>query len=234
MCRVATERKANWSLDVIKSLANNNDDNAVAIETAIVLVGTYDLLKILNASANYVDQIHQRVHIVDFPRYHEDNEDEIQCFGKTAKKLLFNMPFERIDEKFVEKHWKYLYAYSLGCIGTLKRWFLRAYAYALQQQVTSLTKEHLEVTKLSGMQNDVALKAIKDGEASMARIRSDGDIKSAFNFYDEKDDKVAKKVPTKRNTKPFERNPVRDETHVGLVNVVEEGGKKVDDVHTIV
>jgi hypothetical protein len=232
MCRVATEKKANWALDVIKSLANNNDDEAMVCETAIVLVGTYDLLNLLNASANFADQIHQRVHIVDFPRYHEDNGDEMQCFGKTAKKLLYNMPFERIDEKFVEKHWKYLYAYSLGCIGTLKRWFLRAYAYALQQQATSLTKEHLEATKLSGMQIDVAFKAIKDGEASMARIRSDGDIKRAFNFYDEKDDKVAKKEPTKRNAKPFERKPVRDKTHVGLVNVVEEG--RANDVHTIV
>ena len=215
MCRVATEKKANWSLDVIKSLANES-------ETAIILVGTYDLLNILQASANFVDQIHQRTHIVDFARYHEYDPEEIQCFGKTAKRLINYMPFEEIDRKLVDRNWKHLYMYSLGRIGTLKRWFLRAYSYAIEQQAKSLSMDHLEATRNSGNQIKMELKAIVDGEVNLAKIRSDGDIKSSFVFYDQKDSKTEKKQLAKKSSKPFERKPTRDESHEGLINITGE------------
>lgn len=220
MCRVATEKKANWSLDVIKSLANES-------ETAIILVGTYDILNILQASANFVDQIHQRTHIVDFARYHEYDPEEIQCFGKTAKRLLNYMPFEEIDRKLVDRNWKYLYMYSLGRIGTLKRWFLRAYSYAIEQKAKSLSMDHLEATRNSGNQIKMELKAIVDGEVNMSKIRSDGDIKSSFVFYDKKENKTDKKQPAKKCTRPFERKPTRDEAHEGLVNVTNKGSEDV-------
>lgn len=220
MCRVATDKKANWSLDVIKSLANES-------ETAVVLVGTYDLLNIINASANFVDQIHQRAHIIDFARYHEYDPEEVQYFGKTAKKLINNMPFKEIDDRFADKNWRYLYMYSLGRIGTLKRWFLRAYSYAIEQQAKSLTKDHLDKTRNSGNQIKFELKAIEDGEAIMANIRSDGDIRSSFKFYDRIDNKEQQKAPASRRSKPFERKPARDVANDGLENAIAKGGESV-------
>ena len=154
MCRVVSKDKTNRSLDVIKSLVNESEAATVnKSATTIVLVGTYDLLNILKASAEFSDQIHERVHIIDFVRYHEDNKEDMQCFGKAAKGLLYHMPFELIDEKLVEKNREFLYMYSLGCIGSLKRWFMRAYSIAIEQRAEFLTIKHLEKAKKSGASN---------------------------------------------------------------------------------
>jgi hypothetical protein len=157
----------------------------------------------------------------------------MQQFGKAAKKMLLYMPFEKNNEILVDREWRYLYMYSLGRIGTLKRWFIRAYSYALQQQAKSLTKEHLEKTRNSGNQIKIELKAIEDGEATIAQTRSDGDIEKAFCFYETNGNSKEEKPPIAiRKGKAFERNPFRDAAYGGLVNVSVKGGKKVDGNNT--
>lgn len=215
MLRVSTGKKANWSVDMMKSLANGS-------KTPIVLVGTYSLLDFLDGlSPDITDQINLRTKIVNFSRYHEDDKSEVLFFGKTAKKLLFNMPFESIDDKFVNKHWQYLYKYSLGRVGALKVWLMDAYNYAIEQGAQSLSMEHLDATRISGRQCEIELRGIWEGEKKMANILSEGSIDDALNFIDRSNnaESITKKAKAQTRSKPFNRNPTRDAANKGLENM---------------
>ena len=81
MLRVATSKKANWSVDLFKTLTNRS-------QTRIILVGTYELCTYLeDLDYTVTDQISQRTKVIDFPRYHNDTANEVNAFARTAKKI---------------------------------------------------------------------------------------------------------------------------------------------------
>ncbi|WP_088227118.1 TniB family NTP-binding protein [Desulfosporosinus sp. FKB] len=206
--RVVSGKESNWSVDLIKSLTNLS-------ETSIILVGTYDLLSLLvDLNLKSTDQINQRTRIVDFPRYRSEVTSEVNIFGKTAKKLLQNMPLEQKAEDLINKQdWKYFYKNSLGCIGTLKLWLMDAYALALDSDAKTLTREHLEEAKFSGYRLDGMYQSIEEGERKMKEVQSGGDIDSKLVYAkseDESQDNSEKSNTTKDSTKPFNRSPKRD------------------------
>jgi len=207
MLRVVSGKESNWSVDLIKSLTNLS-------QTPIILVGTYDLTSLLvDLNIKSTDQINQRTRIVDFPRYRSDVTSEVNIFGKTAKKLLQNMPLEQTAENMINKQdWKYFYKYSLGCVGTLKLWFMDAYGLALESNAKTLTREHLEEAKLSEYRLLGMHQSIEEGERMMKKIQSEGDIDSKLVYAKSEDESQSdsKKSKTKGNPKPFNRKPKRD------------------------
>lgn len=206
MLKVASGKKANWSVDLIKSLTNLS-------QTPIIMTGTYQLTSFLeDLNLESTDQINQRTRIVEFPHYHSNVTREVNIFGKTAKRLLQHMPLEQTAENLVDKDWTYFFKYSLGCIGSLKLWLMDAYGLVLDSKAKTLTKEHLEATKLSGHRLTGMLKSIEDGERKMKQIQSEGDIDSKLMLRKSEGESQSDstKIQTKGNTKPFERNPTRD------------------------
>jgi len=206
MSRVSSGKKANWSVDLFKSLTNLS-------QTPIVLVGTYDLTSFLeDLDSKITDQINQRTKIVEFQHYHSEVTSELNIFGKTAKKLLLNMPLEHTAENLVDEDYKYLYKYSLGCIGSLKKWLMDAYSIALEEQAKTLTKKHLEATRISGHRIMGMLESIEKGERIMKEIQSEGNIDKRIVFAEPKSETKgdSEKRHSKSTPKPFNRSPKRD------------------------
>lgn len=207
MLRVATGKKANWLVDVIKTLANRS-------KTPIVLVGTYELLVFLeDLVRSSTDQVNQRARIVHLPRYHNQVKSDVETFGKTVRLMLRQMPLEESAEKlFFEEKWEYFYRYSLGCIGTLKLWLQDAYLLALDRRDKTITKEHLEETRISGNRCSGMLEAVIDGESKMKRIKSDGNLDSMLKQKDKGTKEKEAEAQTKTkvgNQKPGNHHPKR-------------------------
>lgn len=206
MLRVATSKKANWSVDLFKTLSNRS-------QTRIILVGTYELCAYLeDLDYTVTDQINQRTKIVDFPRYNNNSADEVNAFAKAAKKMLLHMPFEQTSESLVDSDWEFLYNYSLGCIGTLKNWFMDAYSFALDSNSNTLTLKHLKETKLPWKRLSLMLDSITDGEHRMEELLSDGDFLSKMSPVDKESGKKTKENQSNQN--PFGRRPTRDKVNI--------------------
>lgn len=206
MLRVSSGKKINWSADLLKSLTN-------ASQTPIVLVGTYELTTFLeDIDKSITDQINQRTKIVHFRHYSHNDRDEVMIFGKTTKRLLLHLPLEQTAEKLADEEWRYLYQYSLGCIGTLKIWLKDAYSLALEEKAKTLTIEHLEKSRKSGHICSALLQSIEDGESTMKRILSEGNLEEKLDFERKKvNPKFDCNIGTSKvKSKPFERNPKRD------------------------
>ena len=197
---VASGKKVNWSVDVIKSLANVS-------HTPIVMVGTDALMLFLrDLDIKSTDQINQRTRIVYYPPYNSKVTRERNIFGKTAKKLLRHMPLEQTSEELVDDHWEYLYEWTSGCIGTLKIWLMDAYAQALKSKAKKLTREHLETIRLLKFQKDGLEKSIKTGKERMKKLEDD----TGLNLDSNESNNNLKTHHSKKKTKPGTRNPKRD------------------------
>lgn len=211
MLMVATSKKANWSVNVLKSLAS--------CRTPIVLVGTYELLKYLELESEYIDQSIRRTKIVNFPRYYHSKEG-LSYFGTAAKDLILHMPLKEIDPNIISENLEYLFEYSLGRIGALKIWLMDAFSYALEHQAKLLTKKHLEAMRISGYLRNIVLDGIEDGEIRMSKFLSDGDYNSHPVARDTNIGNISgNKCTLAKNKKPFKRNPKRDSANEGLVNI---------------
>ena len=162
LLRVSNGNDANW--EVIKCLANNS-------QTPIVLVGTYELTTLLEDLDKYFTD---QVSIVEFPHYSHENKSQVEMFGNIIIQLLRHMPLEKTAEALVIDNFMYFYKYTLGCVGTLKDWFNSAYESALQEHAVTLTKKHLEETRISGHRCTGMLKSVLDGEKKLAVIKGEG------------------------------------------------------------
>lgn len=106
--------------------------------TTIVLMGTYDLLKLVDKSG----QLARRSTCIHFSRYHADDAQEWREFCTTVKSFQVHIPLAETP-KLVECA-EYLYDRTFGCIGLLKEWLSQALALALDEEATTLTQAHLE------------------------------------------------------------------------------------------
>jgi hypothetical protein len=66
-----------------------------------------------------------------------------------------------------QQHWPYFYARSLGCVGVLKEWLVRATALALRDGSDTLTLAHLERRALSEAKCARIAADIQDGEQTL-------------------------------------------------------------------
>jgi hypothetical protein len=118
-------------LEIIKSVASQS-------KAMHVLFGTYDLLKLRNASG----QLGSRAVTTHFSRYRPDSRADLQEFAEAMLSLSALMPFKEPPD--LSKALDYCFDICLGCIGLLKVWFTDALATALESGERTLTLKSLE------------------------------------------------------------------------------------------
>jgi hypothetical protein len=143
-------------LDWIKSMTN-------VTGVLHLLLGTYSLLHFCNLNG----QTARRGLAVHFPRYDFRDEAERQAFQNVLLTLVAQVPLE-VDRAALLARWPYVYARSLGCVGVLKEWLVRATALALREGSAALTLSHLERRALSDATCARMAADIQEGEQTLA------------------------------------------------------------------
>jgi hypothetical protein len=164
LARIASGRRLSDQLDVIKSIANRT-------ETVHVLLGTYELLAFRNLSA----QLSRRSVDLHFQRYRADSVDDRQVFCSVLLTFQKQLPFTKAETDLMAM-WEFLYERSVGCVGILKEWLMRACVRAVKHGAVALSREHLERTALSISQCEKILAESREGETGLndredARLR---------------------------------------------------------------
>jgi hypothetical protein len=140
LMQVASGAKLLDQLDWIKSMTNMTG-------VVHVLVGTYDLLNFRNLSG----QAARRGHDIHFPRYQFQHEADRKAFQGALLQLLHHQPLQA-DRQELLNHWYYFYERSIGCVGVLKDWLVRAVAAALREDDCQLSLARLQAHALSNAQ----------------------------------------------------------------------------------
>jgi hypothetical protein len=107
-----------------------------------VLAGTYEILTFQDLSG----QLSRRSVSIHFPRYGPGEEDQ-----KVFQSVLY--AFQRqllvMEEPDLLRHWEYCYVRSIGCVGILRDWLVRALAVSMEQGDRTVSLRNLEETALS-------------------------------------------------------------------------------------
>lgn len=148
-------RKTLDQLNHIKSIANLS-------KTVHVLCGSYELLSFLNLSG----QLSRRSSEIHFERYRLDRKEEINVFRNVVWEFQNHLPVREMPDLLND--WEYLYERTLGCIGTLHDWLLRALKKALRENAETLTQEFLEQTALPLAKCQTIFEEINNGEDSLS------------------------------------------------------------------
>jgi hypothetical protein len=152
-------------LEIIKSVASLS-------KAMHVLFGTYDLLKLRNASG----QLGSRAVTVHFSRYRPDSNADLKDFANTLLSLVAHMPFYETPD--LSKDLDYCFDTSLGCIGLLKVWLMDALGAALERGQKTLSRRDLEkyeppMDVLEGISMEIVKgeKKLKQDEQKRSLIR---------------------------------------------------------------
>jgi hypothetical protein len=202
--RVTSGRKLSDQLDVIKSIANRT-------QTVHVLLGTYDLLAFRNLSG----QLSRRCIDVHFSRYRADSKDDLETFKNVLRTFQGQMPIPSFD---LVQAWDLLYERSLGCVGILKEWLLRALTTALADGKTTLTRTYLKQSALSASQCEKILAETKEGEVRLDEAdRSCSRLRLLIGLDEIRPDESPERqrvdaipIPIKRRRRAGQRSPKRD------------------------
>jgi energy-coupling factor transporter ATP-binding protein EcfA2 len=163
---LASGRTLEDQFNVVKALANR-------CNTVHVLCGTYDLLRIRNLSG----QLSRRSIDIHFPRYDVAKVADRRTFGMILQTFAEQMPLQ--EQPDLTKHWEYLYERSIGCVGILKDWLVKAFSTTVRQSAPTLSLRHLEKYSLSVSQCDRLIEEASRGEA---QFREDSDAASRLRL----------------------------------------------------
>jgi hypothetical protein len=152
LMKASNGAKPRDQLDWIKSMTNVSG-------VLHVLLGTYDLLHFCNLDG----QSARRGLEIHFPRYNFQEKDEREAFQAALLSLLRQVPLQ-IDEQALMNGWWEFYKRSIGCVGVLKQWLVRAIALALREESEKLEWTHLERRALSDAKCAQMAADVKDGE----------------------------------------------------------------------
>jgi hypothetical protein len=132
-----------------------------------VLAGTYELLLLRNLSG----QLGRRSHTVHFRRYKiegltgEERKRELEEFTKAFLSLQAHLPVPQQPDLI--RHIDFCYARSLGCVGHVKSWFLRALSMALEANLQTVSPElFLKAAPKKEVWRQIA-QEIADGESAL-------------------------------------------------------------------
>ena len=203
LARIASGRRLSDQLDVIKSIANRT-------ETVHVLLGTYELLPFRNLSA----QLSRRSVDLHFERYRADSAEDLQVFRSVLLTFQKQLPFAKAETKLMPI-WDFLYERSVGCVGILKEWLIRACVRAIKHGAATLSREHLEGTALSISQCEKILAESREGETRLndhedarMRFRTLLGIESETRRSGAPDGVVPRQK--RKRGRPGQRSPQRD------------------------
>jgi energy-coupling factor transporter ATP-binding protein EcfA2 len=156
--KIGSGRRLLDQLDVIKSIANRT-------RTVHVLFGTYDLLALRNLNG----QLSRRSIDVHLPRYRADVPEERQIFINIVETFERELPFP--EPSNLVHYWEFLYERSLGCVGIMKQWLVRAATAAVQKGHRNLAKGDLESQALCMSQCEQLYTEIAEGELKLEERR---------------------------------------------------------------
>jgi GTPase SAR1 family protein len=186
-------------LEFLKSLAD-------ATGLLIVLAGTYQLLDFRDLNG----QLNRRTRNVHFRHYDASSPDDVASFRDVISNLADELPIGHAD---FDRHWKRLYEGSVGCVGSLKIWMVKALQYALDHQARRLLVVHFEKTAWSTAELRTMAEDIVAGED---RLRESQTARKALQVLLGLGDGEKAVLPApKRRRLPGTRNPVRDATSRG-------------------
>jgi hypothetical protein len=132
LMHVGTGARLLDQLDWIKSMTN-------VTEVLHILLGTYDLLAFRNLSG----QASRRSLDIHFARYQFQQEQDCRDFQGVLLALLQQVPLA-VEVEPLMQHWVYFYERSIGCVGILKDWLVRAVATALHEGSSSLSLARIQ------------------------------------------------------------------------------------------
>jgi DNA polymerase III delta prime subunit len=114
---------------------------SMTTETSVlhILVGPYELLSFCNLDG----QMARRGMEIHFRRYQMENESDCQSFRNALASLLKHIPLHLDPDPLIQRWW-YFFEGSLGCIGVLKQWLVRALYRALREGSPQFTLAHIE------------------------------------------------------------------------------------------
>jgi hypothetical protein len=189
---VAGGRQMRTQMNWIKSIAN-------LTSTVHLLFGTYELLNCPSTNG----QVGRRSEDYHLARYHLDNKNDFTQYQKVIKTLQRHLPLP--EEPQLEKHCEYLMKYSLGCVGSLKTWWLRSLRIALADNAKTLTLKHLKKTELSPARRKQIQQEAEAGETRLKEfLKDDQDLLASTSLEQQKTQSGSNKRPV------GERNPKRD------------------------
>jgi len=154
LARIGSGRRLSEQLDVIKSIANRT-------ETVHVLFGTYELLAFRNLSA----QLSRRSIDIHFPRYRADAPKDREMFLNVLRSFEQQLPLSQMPD--LVHDWEYLYERSIGCVGVLKEWLVRALTGVSRRNASVLTMQDLQIHALSVSQCEKMLSETLEGEVGL-------------------------------------------------------------------
>jgi hypothetical protein len=155
LMQVGTGAKLLDQLDWIKSMTN-------VTEVLHILLGTYDLLAFRNLSG----QASRRSLDIHFARYQCQQEQDRHDFQGVLLALLKQVPLA-VDVETLMRHWLYFYERSIGCVGILKDWLVRAVATTLHEGSETLTLACLHDHALSAAQCERMAIEATEGEQAL-------------------------------------------------------------------
>ncbi len=150
-------------MDTLKSLANMTS-------TVHVLVGTYDLLGLMNLNA----QLARRSVEIHFPRYHIGQPEDLKEFKKLLRTFQRHLPLAK--EPDLEGHYTYFYERCLGCTGMLKTLLNKALGAALEQREQTLVPKLWEAFAEPPHKLKDMLHEIREGEKKLHEQESESHL----------------------------------------------------------
>jgi energy-coupling factor transporter ATP-binding protein EcfA2 len=144
------------TLDVVKSFG----------ETAgvhLILAGPYELL----TAAELNPQLLRRTTIIHFPRYRPERTTHVGSLRDAMcmwAECLAPWKFEIDLEAPTREEMSYFFQRSLGCVGILRDWFVRALVESKTYGSWIVTKKHLDATARTTAQLNIILTEIESAE----------------------------------------------------------------------
>ena len=206
---VGSGRRLSDQLDVVKSIAN-------CTGTVHVLLGTYGLQAFRNLSA----QLSRRSVDIHFSRYRADDSEDRKIFLSVLRSFEQQLPLSEPPD--LVKDWEYLYERSIGCVGVLKDWLVRALAGVFRRNATVLTVKDLQTQALSVSQCDKMLAEALEGEVRFFESAEErGRLRTRMGLSAQEGTRQHSTAepaagnleisrPRKQHRRPGQRRPTRD------------------------
>jgi hypothetical protein len=200
--KMASGRRLQDQMDRIKSLADQG-------QTVHVLIGTYELLAVQALSG----QVIRRGTTLHFPRYRADLPADVIDFQRILVSFEQQLPVRKQPDLL--SLWPYCMERSVGCVGVLKDWLIRALATAVAEDAATVTRTHLARHALSGAACERLLSEAQHGEEQLtereetiARLRVRRGLEDPANTSVK-----GAPAPSRRPHRAGERRPTRDPIH---------------------
>jgi hypothetical protein len=196
LAKVRSGRRLQDHLDHLKHFENRTG-------ISHVLVGTYDMRPFRKVNA----QLACRSVDVHFPRYDLMKEEDCQIFRSVLWALQRQMPMEE-EPLLAQRHWEFLYARSIGCIGLLKMHLNQALNLALTEGARTVTETHLRKTAPSDVRVKLALRTALESEAEFVEAEdADEQLLALLGRPSPRQSKEASEQDGQQQTKAKKRRP---------------------------